>query len=145
VNRTPADEPQRGFNLVSRRRGVGDEQLDAREEYFFGEDFAVRGRRAAALEGLVSDLRRRGIRVLLVAPPLHPELHARVRREVSTFRSAMQKLADEHDAVFEDLTLPERSGLTQRNFVDDVHINEEGTTRFSRRIGQVIRSRFGAG
>ncbi len=98
--------------------------------------------RTEALRELVADLRDRDVRVLLVAPPLYPSFHSRVRREVDMFGAAVTELAAENGAVFEDLTEPRRSGLTQDNFVDVVHLNE-GNHQVLQRIGRAIRSHFG--
>jgi hypothetical protein len=84
------------------------------------------------------------VEVLLVAPPLYPDFHARVRREVDLFRAAISELAAEHGAVFEDLTEPRRSKLDEDDFRDVVHLEEDGAAEFSRQIGRVIRTRFGA-
>ena len=134
---------QRGFEVYDSDRRVREQDLDERHAQWFTA-FSVHGRRAEALRGLVADLRGRGISVLLVAPPLYPDFHARVRSEVETFRAAVAELARENGAVFEDLTEPRRSGLTRDSFLDVVHLDEEGTTAFSRQVAKAIRSHFGS-
>ena len=136
-------DPRRGFDEYGGRRRVRERDLDQRQQHWVSS-FSVQGRRTEALRGMLADLRGRGVQVLLVAPPLYPNFHARVHREVDMFRAAISGLAADNGVVFEDLTEPRRSGLTQDNFVDVVHLNEGGTTKFSRYVGRVIRSRFGA-
>ena len=137
-------ERRRGFDARDGGRKPGEDEFKERQGRWFSE-FAVRGRRAEALGALLGDLRGRGIRVLLVAPPLHPKLHARVRREVDAFRAAMERLATDTDVPFEDFTEPRRIGLDVDRFLDTVHVDEEGAATFSRRLGRVIRSRLGTG
>lgn len=139
---TDRTDPRRGFDDYSEKRRVHERDLDQRQRQWFS-NFAVRGRRTEALRGLVADLRGEGIQVLLVAPPLYPNFHARVRREVELFRATMSELAAEQGVHFEDLTDPRRSGLTPDNFMDVVHVNDQGATKLSRQIAKVIRSRFG--
>lgn len=138
------DTQQRGFEPYREKRRLRERDLDEREEQWF-TDFSLSGRRTEALRGLLADLRRQDIQVLLVALPLYPNFHARVRREVEAYRAVVTQLAAEHGAAFEDLTEPRRSGLARGHFLDVVHLNEPGTTRFSRHLGTVIRKRFGRG
>jgi hypothetical protein len=133
-------DPRRGADIHTDYRRVRDRDLDERQEQWF-TNFAVQGRRTEALRDLLADLRDRGIRVLLVAPPLYPEFHARVRREVDLSRATISKLAAENGAVFEDFTEARRSGLKSDDFRDAVHVGKEGSTKFSRQLGNVIRSR----
>jgi hypothetical protein len=135
-------QQRRGFDIHDDSRRLRERDLDDRQEQFF-TDFSVRGRRAEALRGLLADLRGRGIPVLVVAPPLYPDFHARVRRQVDRFGEAVAELAAENGAVFEDLTDARRSGLTKESFRDVVHIGKEGSTKFSRQLGKIIRARFG--
>ena len=137
-------ELRRGFDARDGGRKPGEDEFKERADQWFSE-FAVRGRRAEALGALLGDLRRGGIRVLLVAPPLHPRLHARVRREVDAFRAAMGRRAAEAGVPFEDFTAPRRIGLDVDRFLDTVHVDEEGAATFSRRLGRAIRSRLGTG
>ena len=135
------NESRRGFYVNSAPRRHRERGLDERQQRWF-TDFSVEGRRTEALRGLLADLRGRGVRVVLVAPPLHRAFHARVRREVQAFRAAVEQLAAESGATFLDLTAPERSGLTNAHFQDFVHLDEAGATRFSRFLGEAIRSRL---
>jgi hypothetical protein len=137
-------ELRRGFDARDGGRKPGEDEFEERADQWFS-DFAVRGRRAEALGALLGDLRGRGIRVLLVAPPLHPRLHARVRREVDAFRAAMERLATDSGVPFEDFTEPRRIGLDVDRFLDTVHVDDEGAATFSRRLGRAIRSRLGTG
>lgn len=141
---TDRTDPRRGFDDLSERRRLEESDLDQRQRQWFS-NFEVRGRRTEALRGLVADLRGEGIEVLLVALPLYPNFHARVRREVDQFRAAMSELAAEQGVHFEDLTEAQRSGLNPDHFIDVVHIVDKGATKLSRRIARVIRSRFGTG
>ncbi|MDP8923564.1 MAG: SGNH/GDSL hydrolase family protein [Chloroflexota bacterium] len=134
---------QRGFDVYRSRRRVGEQDLAERHGQWF-TNYSLRGRRAEALRGLVADLRRRGIDILLVAPPLYPGFQGRVRHEVEMFHMTISELASEHGAVFADLTEPSRSGLTGDDFLDVVHLTEEGTTEFSRQVAREIRSHFGS-
>ena len=136
----PADL-RRGFNDYDGPRRLRERDQDQREEQWF-DDFAVDGRRAEALRALLADLRGRDIRVVLVAPPLHPAFHARVRSEVETFRTAAERLAAESDALFLDLTEPRRLGLDGDDFQDVVHLDEDGAVELSRYLGREIRSRL---
>jgi hypothetical protein len=138
-------DPRRGHDVhdvPKEYRRLREQDLDERQKQWF-TDFSVRGRRAEALRGLLADLRARGIPVLVVAPPLYPNFHARVRRQVDQFREAVAGMAAENGAVFEDLTDARRSGLTKDSFRDVVHIGKEGSTKFSRQLGKIIRARFG--
>ena len=140
---SPREDPRRGFEVYSERRRLREEDQDRRERQWFS-DFSVEGRRAGALRGMLADLRARGIEVVLVAPPLYPDFHAQVRREVATFHAVVEELANEHGAAFVDVTEPQRIGLTPSHFLDVVHLNEEGTTIFSRHLGAVLGTRLGA-
>ncbi len=135
----PPVDPRRGFGLYDGPRRVREQDLDARQRQWF-RDFSVRGRRAEALAGLLDDLRERGIRVMLVAPPLHDNFRARVRREVDTFRAAVEQLAAERGALFDDLTTSQPIGLTRDDFQDVVHLTEPGTIKLSRYLSRIIRS-----
>ena len=136
-------DPRRGFDDYDEKRRVHERDLDQRQRQWFS-NYSVQGRRTEALRGLLADFRDEGVQVLLVAPPLYPNFHARVRRQVDLFRATMSDLAAENGAHFEDLSEARRSGLTPDNFLDVVHLNEQGATKFSRQIAKVIRSRFGA-
>jgi hypothetical protein len=135
-------DPRRGFDAYRGRPHLDDDDLDQRREQWFS-NFSVRGRRTEALRGLLADLRGRGVQVLLVAPPLHPDFHARVRREVDRFRAATSELAAENGAAFEDLSEARRSDLTEGNFRDVVHLNERATRKFSREVAEAIEEHFG--
>ena len=82
---------------------------------------------------------------MLVAPPLQDNFHARVRRDVGTFRTAVEQLAAERGALFEDLTAAQPIGLTRDDFQDVVHLTEPGTIKFSRYLSRMLRSRLGVG
>jgi hypothetical protein len=138
------EDPRRGFEVYRERRRIRQEDFERRERQWF-RHFSVDGRRTEALRGLVGRLRRRGIQVLLVAPPLHPDFYAEVRREVAMFRAAVQDLAAEEGAAFEDVTDAPRIGLTADDFLDVAHLNEAGAATFSRHLGNVLRSRLGTG
>ena len=131
-------ERNRGYYVNDRPRRLGQQGLDEREQRWF-TNFSVEGRRADALRGLLADLRARGIRVVLMAPPLHQALHARVHSQVGAFRAAMEQMAVEGGATFEDFTAPEPLRLTAGQFQDFVHVNEGGAERFSRRLGEALR------
>ena len=139
------EDPRRGFveYEYEGRREVRDQDLERRERQWF-TDFSVDGRRADELRGLLARLRQRGIQVLLVAHPLYPKFHDRVRREVATFRAALEALAAEQGVALEDATAPRRAGIDADHFVDVVHVDEEGAAEFSRYLGRVLRSRFAA-
>lgn len=149
----PALDPSRTIDLDERRRGfqvtdhdrprLRDDDLTERKRQWFTQ-FSVRGRRAEALRGLLADLRERGVRVVLVAPPLYPKFHTRVRREIDQFRAAMRELATEGGAAFEDFTAPQRIGVSPEQFQDVVHLNEAGAAEFSRQVGKVVKSRLDA-
>jgi hypothetical protein len=140
----PEHEPRRGFYGRDGGRELGEDGFEERKDQYFS-DFSVRGRRAEALRALLTDVHGRGVRVLLVALPLHPKLHGRVRQEVGAFRTAMEQLAVDTGAPFEDLTAPRRMGLDSDHFLDPVHIDKEGAATFSRHLGRVIRARLHAG
>ena len=135
-------ERRRGFLVYDGPSRLREQDLDAREREWF-RDFAVAGRRADALRGLIDGLRRRGIHVMLVATPVQHNFLARIRSRSDEFRRALGQLAAEHGAPFEDLTEPDRMGLGRRDFRDPVHLNEEGAIRLSRHLGRTIRSRLG--
>ena len=139
-----ADEQRRGFRPWEEGgTRLREPDLDRRQRQWF-TDFSVEGRRADALRGLLADLRGRGIRVVLVAPPVHDAFHARLRRQIDLFRTAVEQLAADGGAAFEDLTAPRRSGLSRSHFRDFVHLNDEGVVVFSRHLGQVLKSHVGA-
>ena len=144
ANKPRPDDRRRGFHVYRENRRLREEHLDQRQRQWF-TNFSVRGRRAEALRGLVADLRARGIRVILVAPPLYPNFQARVRRQVDQFRTAMGELATETGAHFEDFTAPQRIGATPAHFLDVVHLNEGGADRLSHALGRVIKARLDAG
>ena len=137
------DESRRGFDALGRERRLRERDLDQREQQWFS-DFTVHGRRADSLRELLADLHGRGIRVVLVAPPLYERFHARVRGEVDAFRVAMEQLAAESGAPFLDLTIARRLGLDGDDFQDVVHLDEAGAVEFSRYLGREIRSRLDA-
>jgi hypothetical protein len=136
------EDARRGFIPKRETRRVGEEHLNRDQQRFFA-DFSVDGTRTEALRALVAELHRRGIRVLLVAPPLYPRFYDRVRDEVALFHSAMEELAAQNGAVFEDLTVSRPIGLTAGNFRDAVHLDEAGASKFSRHLGNLIRSGLG--
>jgi hypothetical protein len=137
-------ELPRGYLPNPEPPGLDPRGLEGRRRAWFG-GFSVQGHRAEALRGLIGDLRARGLRTMLVAPPLHDALHARVRVEVDAFRAAIEQLAGETGATFEDLTEAHRTGLTTAHFEDFVHLNDDGAVRFSRQLGRVIRRHLGSG
>ena len=140
---TPNDDRlrQRGFLEFDGPRRLGEQELKAREEQWF-TDFATGGRREDALRDLIADLRERDIQVLLVAPPLHRGFHDRVRPEVGAFRAALERVAADGDALFEDLTEPQRAGIDRDEFEDIVHLDDDGAEKLSRHLGRVIASRL---
>jgi hypothetical protein len=138
------EDARRGFSPNRKSRRVDEEDLSRDQQRFFA-DFSVDGTRAETLRWLVGDLRRRGIRVVLVAPPLYPRFYDGVRDEVALFHSAMQEVAAENGAVFEDLSVSRPIGLTAGNFRDAVHLDEAGASKFSRHLGNLIRSHLGTG
>ena len=73
------------------------EDIAERKEQWFS-NFAVSGHRRDALRQLVADLRARDLGVVLLAPPLYPDLLNGVAGEVRMFRSAMNELAAEQAA-----------------------------------------------
>ena len=137
------DDPRRGFDEYRARRRLRAEDLEFRHRQWF-TDFSIDGRRTEALRELLADLRGRGVQVVLVAPPMYPGFYDRVRGEVAMFRTAVEQIAREHGAAFEDVTDPGRIGLTSENFRDVVHLDEEGAERLSRHAGRVIRALVGA-
>jgi hypothetical protein len=132
---------RRGFDEFQGRRQLDREDIAERKEQWF-RDFSVSGRRREALRELVADLRARDLGVLLLAPPLYPELLTGVGGEVAMFKDAMHELAAEQAVVFEDATEPDRLGLERDDFRDSVHLDEDGTEELSRHLGKVIRSHF---
>jgi hypothetical protein len=132
---------RRGFDEYQGRQQLDGEDIAERQEQWF-RDFSVSGRRQAALEELVSDLRARDLSVVLLAPPLYPDLLNRVSREVDMFEAAMHELAAQQTAVFEDATEPERIGLSRDDFRDTVHLDEDASEVLSRHVGRVIRANF---
>lgn len=138
------DELRAGFRVYSGPRRLREEDRDAREQQWFN-GFSVHGRRAEALKAVIDDLGGRGIRVILVAPPLHDKFHADVRREAEAFGMAVQELATVRGVHFEDLTVPRQIGLSPDDFEDPVHLTEAGAVQFSRHLGRVIESRLDPG
>jgi hypothetical protein len=139
-----AEEPRRGFYEFSGPTRVRGQDREQRRRQWFS-DFSVHGRRAVALAGLLADLRGRGIRVVLVAPPFHPAFLPHVRREVDMFRAAVERLAADGGAAFVDLTEPGPLGLTPADFGDFVHLNKPAAREFSRHLGRLLQSRLAAG
>jgi hypothetical protein len=137
----PQDASRRGFDEYQGRRQLDSEAIAERQQQWF-RDFSVSGRRQEALHELVSDLRARDLRVVLLAPPLYPDLLSQVSHEVATFRLAMHELASKQSVVFEDLSEPARIGLKRDDFRDAVHLDEDATEELSRHLGKVIRSHF---
>ena len=138
------DDPRRGFRAYGEKRRVREKDLDRREDQWF-DRFSVEGRRAEALRGLLADLQRRDVAVMIVAPPLYPKFHARVRREVAAYRGAVERIAAEQGATFVDLSEARQANVTSDHFKDVVHLNEQGATRLSRELGKILRSRYGEG
>jgi hypothetical protein len=137
-------ELPRGYLPQPEPPGSDANDFDERMRHSF-DRFSVQGRRAEALRGLIGDLRAGGLRVILVAPPLHEAFRPRVRVEVDAFRAAIGQLADEAGAPLEDLTEPRRTGLRPAHFVDSVHLNQDGAARFSRELGRALRRHLDAG
>jgi hypothetical protein len=144
AGRQPPENPRRGYLEYRENTRLREKDLDSREEQFF-DDFSVRGRRAQELRGLISDLRSRNIEVVLVAPPLFPRFQTRVKRQVASYTETMKQISRETGASFEDLTVPQRSGLTDKQFKDIVHLNVEGAAKYSRQIGKVLKARLSRG
>jgi hypothetical protein len=138
ASRRPPEHTRRGYHEDREKIRVQEKDLDEGEERFF-DDFSVRGRRAQELRGLIADLRSRDIEVLLIAPPLYPSFQQRVKRQVASFTETMEQIAAESGVRFVDLTLPERSGLTNRHFNDIVHLSADGAARYSRQIGKLLK------
>ena len=132
-------EPRRGYSPYSGRPELRDRDFDRREAQWF-TDFSVEGRRSEALKGLIADLRRRGIRVVLLVPPLHPEFQDDVRAEIGVFRAAIAKLAEEQGVMLIDATRPRDVNLDDDHFRDVVHLDEDGSEKLSRYIGEKLRS-----
>ena len=143
ADRHDSNADRRGFDEYQGRRQLGASDLMHRQQQWFS-DFGVQGRRTEAVGELVTELRSRHIGVVLVAPPLYPDFYARVSTEVSEFQTAMDTLARERGAVFEDVSDPQRISLKRDDFRDAVHLGEDGTRTFSRHIGKVIRAHFGS-
>lgn len=138
-----ADDQRRGFRPWEEGgTRLREPDLERRERQWF-TNFSVEGRRAEALRALLADLRGHGIRVVLVAPPVHDGFHARLRRQIDLFRAAVEQLAADGGAAFEDLTAPRRSGLNRSHFRDFVHLNDAGVVVFSRHLGEVLKSHVG--
>jgi hypothetical protein len=137
-------EGRRGFEVFRNsdgRRQLGERDLDRREQQWF-DNFSVKGEQAGELRGLLADLRARGIRAIVLAPPLHPEFEDRVRREVDRFQATTRQIATENGATFVDFTEPGEAGVKASDFLDVVHLNQPGATRLSRHLGGVIRQRL---
>jgi hypothetical protein len=144
ASRQPPEDLRRGYQEYRERSELRDDDLDKREEQFF-DDFSVSGRRNRELRGLIADLRERGIEVVLVAPPLYPDFQSRVKRQVASYAEAVSRIAAESGVKFEDLTVPQRSGLTDSHFKDIVHLSVSGAARYSRQIGKLLKESAGRG
>ena len=133
------EEPRRGYKPYEGRAELDEDDLERREDQWF-DDFSVEGRRAQALRGLIDDLQARGIRVVLLAPPLLPEFQQDVGRPIARFRAAIAKLADEEGVQLIDATASERIGIDEDRFRDVVHLDEEGSEQYSAFVGEKLRT-----
>ena len=102
------------------------------------EHFDVRGRRASALRAVLDDARARGLQVMLLAPPLHPASRRILEPELRAFRSMLREIGAASGVVTEDLTDP--GWLSVGDFADNVHLNEGGALKFSRHLGERLRT-----
>jgi hypothetical protein len=102
------------------------------------EHFDVRGRRASALRAVLDDARARRLQVMLLAPPLHPASRRVLERELRAFRSMLREIGAAGGVVTEDATDP--GWLSLGDFADNVHLNEGGALKFSRHLGERLRT-----
>ncbi len=119
--------PDEGARFERSYRPVA--QIDRqRLEYLYppGIEDSVRDRYLAAFEDLVRDVRARGIRFLVVRPPI-PE---RIRRQLpgeDIFDELMQSRLPPHGAEWRDFS---RVANEEKFFYDTDHLNQEGVLNF---------------
>lgn len=110
----------------------------------FEGGFSVGGSAIHALERLVTRLRAERIRVIVVEMPMSPDgflRHPNGIADYAQFHSALARLAVERDVDLVDLT---PSFPTTEWFVDSLHLNAKGRTRFTVLITDHLRSALAA-
>lgn len=129
--------PDEGARFERSYRPVA--QIDRqRLEYLYPQpvDLGVRDRYFAAFEDLVRDVRERGLRFLVVRPPL-PE---RIRRQLpgeDAFDAALQSRLAPYGVEWHDFS---RVGNEEKYFYDTDHLNREGVLYFfEQHLAPVLR------
>jgi len=102
---------------------------DARLTYLYppGVDLApARERYLADLDRLIGSVTSRGMRFLVIKPPIPARIHARLPDEAA-FDAALAKVLDRHNLVLRDWSLADND---DRYFFDTDHLNRAGVLRF---------------
>lgn len=103
-------------------------------------DYAVGGVQQRTLSRLSVELKRMGANLVVVNMPVTSDvfgLHPRGSRDYAAYERALRRFVDSHDVVFVDAA----SRISDpRLFVDPVHLNAEGTARFTRLLAPTLRA-----
>lgn len=92
----------------------------------------------AELDGLIREMKRAGVQVVLYTPPFHPAYSARYDTAAANrVRRTMQALAARHpNAVYWDASLDPAFTRHEEYFLNSDHLNEQGARAFSAALRQ---------
>lgn len=90
------------------------------------------------LKNTMTDLKNAGTTIIIVSPPLSPDIPVDKKRKFQMADSIFKSIATEYNAVFFDAN----NGHLYHNyyFTDDIHLNEPGTKIFSKELGKFVDS-----
>jgi hypothetical protein len=127
-----------GGPSAERWQAMAEARLRMTEEDLL-RDFATAGRAERALAGLVRAAKGRGVRVVLVNMPTHPEYDAATPPAVrDAYREAMDRACRELGVTFIDLAVPPYRDGDRDLWRDLDHMNRRGAVRFSRLVGREV-------
>jgi hypothetical protein len=137
----PSDEPwarpsRRGFFPEERRRPYSKGAYYNAATTVF-RDYNISDVETAALARAVSFLRERGIAVVLADMPVsedYPELHPGGAATYERYRAAVSAFAAERSVPLVDMRELHQNDL----FVDPIHMNGDGSARFTRRVTEEL-------
>jgi hypothetical protein len=94
------------------------------------------------LGAMLDDARRRGIPAIIVLSPVYHELLVAIENR-SSLDAHFAEVAQQHGAVFWDLSDVSPVSTTKANFADVFHMNRQGATLFSKIVGQRLAAWLG--
>ena len=101
------------------------ETPDPSKDYVF-KNFTVSPEKWRILQGIIDDAKSKGIRVMVISPPFHPETFKRLnylpmyKEAIEKWRSGLKKISDQ--VIVCDFTDPKSVSCFNSDFIDGTHM-----------------------